>query len=233
MDTRPQAEGFEQPGPRHRRSLTRRRVVTAIIALALVCALVSWYLSVRQRMLKEIYSGLRWQCLKRIHLGLMNYRAAKGTFPPAYLADPDGRPMHSWRVLILPYCEGQEFYDQYDFSEPWDSPHNLQLARSDCPLAGDIQSPGDPGAEHGWTSILAVVGPGTLLTFAQVVNVGRPTGARPRASPRWTHRRTTSASINMAGKSNTHSRRVATRRREDPARREAEFRNSLDRTEGH
>ena len=35
-----------------------------------------------------------------------------------------------------------------------------------------------------------------LLPFAQVVNVGRPTGARPRASPRWTHRRTTSASIN-------------------------------------
>jgi len=34
------------------------------------------------------------------------------------------------------------------------------------------------------------------LTFAQVVNVGRPTGARSRASPRWTHRRTTSASIN-------------------------------------
>ena len=36
----------------------------------------------------------------------------------------------------------------------------------------------------------------SILTFAQVVNVGRPTGARPRASPRWTHRRTTSASIN-------------------------------------
>ena len=27
--------------------------------------------------------------------------------------------------------------------------------------------------------------------------LGRPTGARPRASPRWTHRRTTSASINI------------------------------------
>ena len=36
----------------------------------------------------------------------------------------------------------------------------------------------------------------SILTFAQVVNLGRPTGARPRASPRWTHRRTTSASIN-------------------------------------
>ena len=37
-----------------------------------------------------------------------------------------------------------------------------------------------------------------VLTFAQVVNVGRPTGARPRASPRWTHQLTTSASINNA-----------------------------------
>ena len=53
-------------------------------------------------------------------------------------------------------------------------------------------------------SIVAIIGYASafyflslvLLTFAQVVNVGRPTRARPRASPRWTHRRTTSASIN-------------------------------------
>lgn len=40
---------------------------------------------------------------------------------------PDGTPLHSWRVLILPYIEGQELYDQFRLDEPWDSPHNLRL----------------------------------------------------------------------------------------------------------
>src|SRR4051812_3837711 len=41
--------------------------------------------------------------LKDIALALHNYHDAYGTFPPAYIADQNGRPMHSWRVLILPY----------------------------------------------------------------------------------------------------------------------------------
>lgn len=36
--------------------------------------------------------------------------------------------MHSWRVLILPFIEEKELYDQYDFSQPWNSPSNQKLA---------------------------------------------------------------------------------------------------------
>ncbi|HEV3023824.1 MAG TPA: DUF1559 domain-containing protein, partial [Pirellulales bacterium] len=43
---------------------------------------------------------------------------------PAFVADDEGKPMHSWRVLILPFIEQQPLYDQYDFSEPWNGPHN-------------------------------------------------------------------------------------------------------------
>src|SRR5262245_59063522 len=35
--------------------------------------------------------------------------------------------MHSWRVLILPYLEGNDTYKQYDFDEPWDGPRNRKL----------------------------------------------------------------------------------------------------------
>ena len=44
-----------------------------------------------------------------------------------YVADATGRPMHSWRVLILPFLEQQSLYEQYDFREPWDGPNNIQL----------------------------------------------------------------------------------------------------------
>jgi Protein of unknown function (DUF1559) len=38
-------------------------------------------------------------------LTVANYHDTYGRFPPAYIADHDGRPMHSWRVLILPLLE--------------------------------------------------------------------------------------------------------------------------------
>lgn len=67
--------------------------------------------------------------LKQIALGLHNYHAANGCFPPAYVTDKNGRRMHSWRALILPYVEGEPLYGVYDFNEPWDGPNNRKLIR--------------------------------------------------------------------------------------------------------
>jgi hypothetical protein len=50
-----------------------------------------------------------------------------GRFPPAVLNDKEGRPLHSWRVLILPYLEEGSLYRQFRLDEPWDSAHNLTL----------------------------------------------------------------------------------------------------------
>jgi len=47
--------------------------------------------------------------------------------PPAAVCDPYGKPLYSWRVVILPYVEQQELYNQFHLDEPWDSPHNLTL----------------------------------------------------------------------------------------------------------
>jgi hypothetical protein len=69
-------------------------------------------------------------CANNLHccaLGLHAYCQANGTFPPAYLVDKSGRPAHSWRVLILPYIGRKDLYQQYDFNEPWDGPHNKRL----------------------------------------------------------------------------------------------------------
>jgi type II secretory pathway pseudopilin PulG len=72
----------------------------------------------------------RTQCmnnLKQIGLALHTYHDEYNTFPPAYVADAGGKPMHSWRVLILPYLEERALYNEYDFSEPWDGPNNSRL----------------------------------------------------------------------------------------------------------
>jgi prepilin-type processing-associated H-X9-DG protein len=72
----------------------------------------------------------RSQCknnLKQIGLALHNYHETYNAFPPAFVADKDGKPMHSWRVLILPYLGEQSLYNEYNFAEPWDGPGNREL----------------------------------------------------------------------------------------------------------
>ncbi len=73
----------------------------------------------------------RCQCannLKQIALGLQNYGDKCGCLPPPYVPDKNGKPMHSWRVLVLPYIEQGSLYQAYRFDEPWDGPNNSKLA---------------------------------------------------------------------------------------------------------
>jgi hypothetical protein len=67
------------------------------------------------------------QNLKKIGQALDSYHEKWGTFPPAYTTDSNGKPMHSWRVLLLPYLGENELYEKYDFREPWDGPKNKLL----------------------------------------------------------------------------------------------------------
>ena len=69
----------------------------------------------------------RSQCknnLKMIGLALQNYHDMYRSFPPAFVADENGKPMYSWRVLLLPHLEHAPLYKKYDLSQPWDSPAN-------------------------------------------------------------------------------------------------------------
>ncbi|MHC4179486.1 MAG: DUF1559 domain-containing protein, partial [Planctomycetota bacterium] len=97
--------------------------------------------------------------LKQIGVAMHNYHDANGCFPPAYIPDENGRPKHSWRVLLLPYMDEKPLYDLYDFDEPWDSPNNFALAQMmpsvyRCPSAASI--------DDSDTSYALVVGPGTI-----------------------------------------------------------------------
>jgi hypothetical protein len=56
-----------------------------------------------------------------------SYQDVHGHIPPAVVYGHDGKPLLSWRVLILPFIEGEELYRQFKLDEPWDSPHNAQL----------------------------------------------------------------------------------------------------------
>jgi hypothetical protein len=46
---------------------------------------------------------------------------------PIDLAAADGKPLLSWRVVILPHLGEEELYKQFKLNEPWDSAHNRKL----------------------------------------------------------------------------------------------------------
>ncbi|HEY7427397.1 MAG TPA: DUF1559 domain-containing protein [Gemmataceae bacterium] len=65
--------------------------------------------------------------LKQIGLAMHNYEATNGLFPPQATYDKNGKPLLSWRVLILPYLEQNDLYKQFHLDESWDSEHNKKL----------------------------------------------------------------------------------------------------------
>lgn len=78
--------------------------------------------------------------LKQIGLALYNYHDEYDSFPPAYTVDEHGRPLHSWRTLILPYIDQSDLYSQIDLTKPWNDPTNKQAMETQlhvfqCPSA--------------------------------------------------------------------------------------------------
>jgi hypothetical protein len=65
--------------------------------------------------------------LKQIGLAMQNYESNYGRPPPTVAYSLDGKPLVSWRVLLLPYVEEEALYQEFHLAEPWDSPHNLGL----------------------------------------------------------------------------------------------------------
>lgn len=92
-------------------------------------------------------------------MAVANYHDSNGHFPPPYLAGPDGRPWHSWRVLILPFIEQNALHKEYDFAEPWDGPKNRRLADR-MPRLFRFHAGVEPTGTT--TNYLAVVGPETV-----------------------------------------------------------------------
>ena len=65
--------------------------------------------------------------LKQIALCMLNYEDTKKRLPARAIYDKDGKPLLSWRVMMLPYMEEKSLYDQFHLDEPWDSEHNKKL----------------------------------------------------------------------------------------------------------
>jgi prepilin-type processing-associated H-X9-DG protein len=98
------------------------------------------------------------------------YRSAHNTFPPAYSKSPEGKPLLSWRVNILPFLQQKALYDEFHKDEPWDSPHNTSFI-SRMPAVYTCPNGSRVPASVGKTSYLTPRGPSTIFPGAEAVKM--------------------------------------------------------------
>jgi hypothetical protein len=115
----------------------------------------------------------RNQCqrnLSQIAMAMHSYAHRYDTLPPAYIADSHGKPLHSWRVLLLPFLGEHQLYGKYSFDEPWDGPNNRNLHKE---IVKAYQCPSDTGPQddHTMTSYLVIAGEHTAFPGSRSVKV--------------------------------------------------------------
>lgn len=113
--------------------------------------------------------------LRMMGLATLNYESTFQRLPTDIYDRETGKPQLSWRVGILPYLEHSDLRDRFHLDEPWDSPHNLEMARNHMPRI--FERPGLE-LEPGMTVYKRVVGNGALFNAPDPNNPRGENGVR-------------------------------------------------------
>ncbi len=130
-------------------------LIHLLVVLAILGVLVAFLLPAQRN---ARGAARRTQCknnLKQIGLALHNYHDTYQAFPPAFTVDENGKPLHSWRTLILPFVDQVSLYNKIDLSKPWDDPANAEAFKTRISAYQCPSSPTDVLPTH--TTYMAVV----------------------------------------------------------------------------
>ena len=110
--------------------MTGRRRLLLYLCLAVAFTLLLFLFLLARNAIRQA----RWRTeharrgsrLTQIASAVKAYYYEHGSLPPAFVADDEGKRIHSWRVLIRDGFERGALSD-YDFDSAWDSKHNRRL----------------------------------------------------------------------------------------------------------
>jgi hypothetical protein len=137
---------------------TRRLWVMPVLWIAICGGLITWGCSLIECANEAARCA---HCQNNLHIlwfSLNDFHSINKSFPPAYLCNDSGNPMHSWRSLIIQYDIFYDWRKFYDLKEPWDSPQNLKCDSS----FDNFQCPNVNASPRSIADYVAVVGPDTF-----------------------------------------------------------------------
>ncbi len=152
-----------------------KRTAITLIQLLVIVAIIGAVVALLLLAIRDAQRpARRLVCLNNLHqiaLALKNYEKDHHAFPPAYTTDANGKPLHSWRSLIVPYLEVQGLYDSIDFTKPWNDPANAKALKMGSAV---YQCPSAVG-DDGLTTYLAVVTPNSCIRATEPSSLSKIT----------------------------------------------------------
>lgn len=99
--------------------------------------------------------------LKQLGLAIHNYHDTYGELPPAIVKDASGKPLYSGVVLLLPFLEQSNLYQQFDKSKAWDDPVNISISKQSIAM---FMNPASTDTRPGHSDYMLVGGPNAMLS---------------------------------------------------------------------
>lgn len=140
-------------------------IIGAVVALILMGCLLFAIVRIGGKTMNQLSENRErvssQRNLEKIANALNAYAADHDVYPPPMTRDAKGTPLHSWRVMILPYLGEEDLYNRFDLNRSWDDESNSMLAM-EIPLV--YQHPnGVNGGRFYESAYYLVVGQGTLF----------------------------------------------------------------------
>lgn len=119
---------------------TQRRILAwSVQAVGLIAAVIVVF-SLSSYLLWPTFQGLKarrdrvasFNNLQRIAEALNAYAVQHGSYPPPVVSDASGKPLYSWRVLILEQLGESYLAGKFRRDLAWDAPENASVL-SQCP----------------------------------------------------------------------------------------------------
>ncbi|MCE9529239.1 MAG: DUF1559 domain-containing protein [Planctomycetales bacterium] len=98
--------------------------------------------------------------LKQLGLAIHNYHDMYNELPPAIVKDSTGKPLYSGMVLLLPFVEQDNLFQQFDKSKAWDDPANIGISRT---MISIFMNPRSTDTRPGHCDYMLVGGPNAML----------------------------------------------------------------------
>ena len=170
-------------------SSRRKKVGFGILYFAVAVGVAVFLGMVAQKLRSDSQLHQCQDNLRLIEIGFLNYHDAFKHFPPAITRDADGKPMHSWRISLVPFLQSGPTYSLYNKKEPWNGPNNSKLTDQmpewyRCPTStggpyetNDVVVVGDQTAFPGCRAISfreITDGTSKTITVVEVANSGIP-----------------------------------------------------------